>query len=406
MTLRLLSSRTAERTSLGLVGLAVALFAACEPSGPSTGSGGAAAGGAVTTGGAPGSGGIASGGGGGASGGDPGSGGASGGEAATGGTSAQDCSQPSDAGPLTTRLPCLLSDTGLYESDMVTLGDGVHPYEPMFHLWTDGADKKRWISLPPGEQIDSTDMDFWVFPTGTRLWKEFSRDGIRIETRLIEKQSTGAWQTVAYQWRGDQTEADAVPNGVENASGTQHDIPSTEDCLKCHSQQPDKALGFSAIQLSHAPANASDPLEWTLGSLRDGDLLSAPPAEDFVVPGTPEEREFFGYLHANCGHCHNPKGTANTQTGLDMWLKVADLDGPVTEFSVYKALYNVDIVALDGEHPDAPKRVTPGSVDDSAIYQRFLDKDQAWKMPPLGSNEVDPTGQAAMEAWIDALPPP
>lgn len=339
------------------------------------------------------------------SGGSAAGGGESGGAPGSGGAATTDCTQPSDAGPLTTRLPCLLSETGLFAADMTTLGDGVHPYAPQFQLWSDGAEKRRWIWLPADTQIDTSDMDFWSFPAGTKLWKEFVRDGVRVETRLIEKQATGAWRTVAYHWREDQMEADAVPNGVDNASGTPHDVPNADDCLTCHSQQPDKVLGFSAIQLSGEPADVDDPLEWNLETLIADDLLTDPPAEPLSVPGTDVERAFFGYLHANCGHCHNPEGTANAQTGLDMWLKVADLDGAVADSSVYQNLVDVDIVKIDGEHPAATKRIVPGDYQNSAVYQRFLDKEAAWTMPPLATEVTDPDGQAAMEAFIFALAP-
>jgi hypothetical protein len=306
-------------------------------------------------------------------------------------------------GPLFTRLPCLLSETGLYQADMATLGEGVHPYAPSFQLWSDSAEKKRWISLPVGTQIDTTEMDFWEFPPGTKLWKEFARDGIRVETRLIQKQPSGAWQAVAYHWRTDQKEADAVPNGVENASNTPHDVPDSEACMKCHSQQPDKVLGFSAIQLSHAPVNAADPLEWTLSTLIADGLLTAPPAQAFSVPGTDVERNFFGYLHANCGHCHNPTGSGNSQTGLDMWLKSSELGGPVTELTPYKAVYDADVVWLDGARPDATKRVDPGSLENSAVYQRFIARGQEWAMPPLATEDVDPDGKLIFETWINSL---
>ncbi len=328
---------------------------------------------------------------------------ATGGATGTGGATSEACHEPSAAGSLITRLPCLLSETGLYQANMATLAEGVRPFKPSFPLWTDGAEKKRWISLPSGTQIDTSNMDFWKFPAGTKLWKEFSRDGVRVETRLIEKKSTGAWQTVAYQWRQDQTEADAVPNGVVNASGTEHDIPNAEACLTCHGQQPDKVLGFSAIQLSHEPFDAADPLEWTLDGLVDAGVLKAPPAVSFNVPGTETERDFFGYLHANCGHCHNPSGAAFTKTGLSMWLNVADLGGPVSELSVYKALYDVDVAWFDGEIPEATKRVAPGSFEESALYQCFVTKEQAWSMPPLGTEVVDPQGKQLLETWIQSL---
>lgn len=335
-------------------------------------------------------------------------GGAGGGEAGSGGVGgaiAADCHQEGAQGPLSTRLPCVLSQTGLYAADMVTLAQGVHPYAPRFELWSDGALKKRWIALPPSSKIDTSDMDYWTFPVGTKLWKEFTRDGVRIETRLIEKQASGSWYTVAYQWRSDQKEADAVPNGVINASGTTHDIPNSDQCLTCHSQIPDKALGFSAIQLAHESLQPADSLEWNLATLVADGLLTQPPPAMLDVPGTDLDRRFFGYLHANCGHCHNPKGTANSQTGLDMWLKVADLSGPVTAVSVYKAILDTDIKWLDGEHPTAPKRIAPGSLPNSAVYQRFINKGELWTMPPLGTELVDPVAKKLMEDWIATAAP-
>jgi hypothetical protein len=341
----------------------------------------------------------------GASTGSGGSGASSGGSGGATGASGADCQQDGNMGPLSTRLPCALSQTGLYAADMVTLAEGVHPYAPRFELWSDGALKKRWIALPPSSKIDTSDMDYWTFPVGTKLWKEFARDGVRVETRLIEKQASGSWYTVAYQWRSDQKEANAVPNGVVDASGTTHDIPDSDQCLTCHSQIPDKVLGFSAIQLSHDARQPADPREWNLDTLIADGLLTQPPPASLDVPGTDLDQRFFGYLHANCGHCHNPKGTANSQTGLDMWFKVADATGPVTAASVYKAILDTDIAWLDGEHPDAPKRVAPGSLPNSAIYQRFIKKGEAWSMPPLGTEIVDPTAKKLMEDWIATASP-
>jgi hypothetical protein len=334
-----------------------------------------------------------------------GSGGGGAGSGGVGGVLAADCHQEGGQGPLSTRLPCVLSQTGLFAADMATLAEGVHPYAPRFELWSDGALKKRWIALPPSSKIDTSDMDYWSFPVGTKLWKEFTRDGVRVETRLIEKQPSGSWYTVAYQWRSDQKEADAVPNGVMNASGTMHDVPNSDQCLTCHSQIPDKVLGFSAIQLAHESLQPADSLEWNLATLVADGLLTQPPPAVLDLPGTELDRRFFGYLHANCGHCHNPKGTANSQTGLDMWLKVADLTGPVSAVSVYKAILDTDIAWLDGEHPNAPKRVAPGSLPNSAVYQRFINKGELWSMPPLGTELVDPIAKKLMEDWITTAKP-
>ena len=91
-------------------------------------------------------------------------------------------------------LPPMLSATGLYvDGSTDELAPGVHPYEPRYVLWSDGADKQRYLFIPEGSQIDTADMDEWRFPVGTKVWKEFSRDGKRLETRLFWKTEPNGW---------------------------------------------------------------------------------------------------------------------------------------------------------------------------------------------------------------------
>ena len=81
-----------------------------------------------------------------------------------------------------------LECTGLYAaiaSKQIALG--VRAFSPAVPLWSDGADKLRWIFLPPGTSIDSSNPNEWVFPVGTKAWKEFSSGGQRVETRLWQK---------------------------------------------------------------------------------------------------------------------------------------------------------------------------------------------------------------------------
>ncbi|HUQ06594.1 MAG TPA: hypothetical protein VM261_29025, partial [Kofleriaceae bacterium] len=90
-----------------------------------------------------------------------------------------DVDAPTDAGidgPFV--APTMLSETGLYANiGTKTVASDVHEFVPRWQLWSDAAVKRRWIYLPPGSKIDTSDMDFWKFPTGTKLWKEFSRGG-------------------------------------------------------------------------------------------------------------------------------------------------------------------------------------------------------------------------------------
>lgn len=302
--------------------------------------------------------------------------------------------------PDSDEIPELLSEAGLYEPDMMTLTDGVRPYRPQFELWTDGAEKKRYVHLPEGATIDTSELDYWEFPAGTRLYKEFSRDGIRIETRLLQRQDNGAWWMMAYQWREDQTEADAVPEGVVDASTTAHDIPSTEDCKTCHLRMPDKVLGFSAIQLAH-PDEPEDPSEWSLSRLESaGRLSESPPA--LTLPGNAATRAALGYLHANCGHCHNPRSSVSSRVALNLWLR-SDQLGTLADTTIYKSTVGQDVNLLPDGPEGYPVLVVAGDAQSSALFARLNSRGEEYSMPPLGTEDIDESGRDLVRAWIDSL---
>jgi len=48
-------------------------------------------------------------------------------------------------------LPLRLRDTGLYAAGSATEpAAGIVSFSPQYPLWSDGADKQRWLYLPPG----------------------------------------------------------------------------------------------------------------------------------------------------------------------------------------------------------------------------------------------------------------
>lgn len=305
--------------------------------------------------------------------------------------------------------PELLSETGLYEADMETLAEGVMFFEPRFKLWSDTAEKRRWVKLPEGEQIDTSDMDYWNYPVGTKLWKEFTRDGVRVETRLLQKQPSGGWWMVAYQWRDDQNEADAVPDGVDNASGTPHDIPSSKDCESCHTKLPDKVLGFTALQLAHestglggAGGGGSDVSSVTLSELDAQGWLSDSPLTDLSLPGTPTDRAALGYLHANCGNCHNPKSSTSVRVNMHLWLTVDDL-GSLEDTPTYRTTVDASVALPEGPE-DATHRIVPGDPSKSDVFLRMTSsRGETYSMPALGTEMVDPEGTSIVEDWIFSL---
>ena len=66
--------------------------------------------------------------------------------------------------------PARLSDTGLYAPGSTTqIRAGTVAFTPQYALWSDAADKRRWLRLPAGQAIDASNADAWVFPIGTQL---------------------------------------------------------------------------------------------------------------------------------------------------------------------------------------------------------------------------------------------
>ena len=98
-------------------------------------------------------------------------------------------------------FPPTLHETGLYAPGSGRrVGTDVMVFSPQYPLWSDGADKQRWMRLPAGGFIDASDADAWVFPPGTRFSKEFGHTGRPVETRVIERRADGTWHFAAYVW--------------------------------------------------------------------------------------------------------------------------------------------------------------------------------------------------------------
>ena len=276
-----------------------------------------------------------------------------------------------------------LSETGLF-SDLKRelLAPGVVPYRPRFELWSDGETKRRWVLLPPGARIDTSDMDAWQFPTGTKFWKEFTRDGVRVETRLLEKVGAGEadWLAVAYLWTERDDEAWLAPAGVVNSRGTAHEVPAADRCMGCHGGTVSRVLGFSALQVNVLAL--------------EGRVTDAP-RTSFEIPGDPTTRAALGYLHANCGHCHNqhrpPAGAErcfDPKRTFDLSLRTDQLDA-VSDTPVYRTAMK--------------ELVVPGNAKQSPLVQcvAFGTLFRA-RMPPLATGRLDVEGLALLEAWINS----
>jgi len=293
---------------------------------------------------------------------------------------------PPDAEVLPSELPQRLSQTGLYTDIRAkALDPRLLPFAPANVLWSDGAQKERWYQLPTGAQIDSTDIDHWLFPIGTKFFKEFSRDGKRLETRLIWRVAdTGNRErdtlVGAYVWNEAETDAIFAIDGAQNLRGTDHDAPSADTCWRCHIGEPGNALGLSALQLGDV----------------SGLPLSAPPAAGttYAAPNPA-----LGYLHANCGHCHNPNGGAWVDSRMILRLDVDERDAATTQ--IVQTTVGVQLEQWIGH--GYTQRIVAGNPDQSAAMFRMTQRTLNEQMPPIATEFTDPAGIALVRAWIQSL---
>jgi hypothetical protein len=311
-------------------------------------------------------------------------------------------------------LPDRLADTGLYDASRFGEVDPRNsPFAPQYPLWSDGLLKRRWVYIPPGTTIDTTDEQAWQFPVGTKFWKEFSLGDRKVETRLLWRQAGGDWSFATYVWNEDGTDAVLAPeaglrNVVEVAPGRRHSIPSRTDCQACHGTTRVAPLGFNALQLStdrdpnalHAEPLRADML--TLETLqRSGrlspsrpDYLTSPPR---IPTANPETRAVLGYLAANCGVCHN--GQADI-AGFDASVAyrdvLTDADAVVRRLTGTPTRWQVP-----GLPEGSSVLVKPGDPAASAILARMRSRSPSSQMPALGTVVRDEAAVNAVARWID-----
>jgi hypothetical protein len=295
--------------------------------------------------------------------------------------------------------PMLLSQTGLY-SDFAsrTVASGLFAYAPRYEFWADGAEKSRWLYLPPGTTIDTSRIDHWEFPVGTKAFKELRYGGKPIETRLLMKVASGTgnkvWWEAAYVWKADGSDAVATLAGARQALGTTHDVPTQIDCNNCHGDVSDVLIGVSAIQLS-------DPTTNPLAVLASAGRLSTAPPAGIDVPGTGNVKDTLGYLHANCGHCHNDQSPKlSTQTKMRLRLVVGQTPEQTGAFTTTVGTVMKHPID-DGDGGFVTDVLVKGDPERSGLWRRMARRD-AYGMPPAGTQVVDDAGLATIEQWIRA----
>ena len=328
-----------------------------------------------------------------------------------------DCKTDLDKDGLYKHLKCAPLYTDIAQK---TVTPAALPYTPGLPFWSDGAEKQRWLMLPDNTQIDTTDIDTWIWPVGTSAWKEFKLDGKRIETRVYKKRAND-WTFATYQWAADESDAVKITGGAQLSRGAGQEpyvIPSLNDCAMCHDGQKDKLLGLEAVNLASLGA-----VGLTLGALVAMNKLTKNPTQTaitFPEDATGKAAAALGWLHVNCGVCHNEHAAAGGQSHLYLLTKPSLLfvgDGgaapAVSSLPAWTTTVDQqsDIALPSDAGPGNYVRIKRGSPAASLIsvlaHARVpadgtpSDKTQ---MPPLVSRIVDPVGLQKLDDWITALP--
>lgn len=299
-----------------------------------------------------------------------------------------------DGGPV---MPALLSQTGCVDpSDPAVPAAGLLPYDVTMALWSDGADKDRFVAIPDDATIAVGDDQRFTLPERGVLMKTFSKGGLKIETRLLVRHPGGEWSGVSYAWNEAQTDATRLDTSADQvlADGTTWTIPSPAQCFVCHTKAAGVTLGLQARQLDRDETYAGGRVGNQLATLSHIGYLdtavASPLAGKFPSlddPSAPVAERARAYLDVNCSMCHRADGA----TGARIDLRATE---PLS------AVQGCSVASL----PEMPGGtvLAPGDPEASVLYRRMTRRDTL-QMPPLATRQIDDDAAAVVGEWIRSL---
>lgn len=286
-----------------------------------------------------------------------------------------------------------LSQTGCADQAKPSLpAPGMTPFTVNAPLWSDGAIKTRWLSIPATTTIQVDSLQDWQLPLGSVLRKDFYVSGQLIETRLLAHHTDGGWAGYSYEWNATETDAVLLSDGKQRNVGNQvWNYPSGSQCLQCHTAAAGRTLGLETAQLNrpgpHEPRNQ-------LARLQTNSLLPAITDPPRLVDPNDSAANLVerarAYLHVNCSQCHRPGGPG--RGAGDFRYQVS-----FTDMHVCNEPAQTNDFGLTN-----PRLLIPGNSADSIIVRRLRAVDDQ-RMPPLGSNVPDEQGITVIEQWIQSL---
>lgn len=310
-------------------------------------------------------------------------------------------------------FPRTLTETGLFRSvkDHEPIA-GLIPYDVNVPLWSDGAEKDRFIALPRGGEVVFRDKQQWQFPVGTVIVKTFSlptdtqdlAKRRRLETRLWIHSPRG-WDGVTYMWNEEQSEANLLADWpltrefeIQTPEGPKKQdwyFPSRSDCHACHTEKASFVLGLNTRQLNrndtfaHGESSQIDRFArlglFAKNSLPNERAWEAYP--DWEDSKASLEDRARAYLDVNCALCHKP-GAFGMAGGSQ-----ADLD--------YHRSFREAFPEVSA--PNGKPWVVKGLPEKSRLIQRMQARHSKEQMPPLATNIPDTQAIELISRWIQSL---
>jgi uncharacterized repeat protein (TIGR03806 family) len=310
-----------------------------------------------------------------------------------------------------------LSDYGLFQQPLNELKPARKTmlYDLNTPLFTDYAEKERYIFIPEGSSSRYNAKAVLEFPDSTILVKNFfysnqhleAENRKIIETRLLIKEKD-QWIALPYIWNEEQTEAFLEITGgtvpVQLAGMSQpfeYRVPTMLQCKSCHELNGKiDPIGPTVRQLNrnnNYPEGYQNQLKrmielgW-LQDYEDQDKWPKAAVWDNEKAFSLEERAR-SYLEINCGHCHRPGGPGKN-SGLDLTVFAPNEHS----LGIMKAP-----VAAGAGSGGMQYDIIPGNPDESILVFRMLSDDPGIMMPELGRSLIHHEGVELIEEWINSL---
>lgn len=317
--------------------------------------------------------------------------------------------------------PKQLSDYSFFTGELKDLNpaEKVYPYAVNTPLFSNYAEKARFIYLPQGKKMQFTQNGSFTFDKGAILIKNFFYHETQgdtlsprriIETRLLIKEEKG-WKPLNYIWNEQQTNADLNYVGKNVAVSWQdkkgkekkvnYVVPNLNQCKNCHNNNNTiTPIGVTAAQLNRRYSALQEKINQLDYFKQLGILSHFSTAAEFTpmpvwddVFNVSVENRAKAYLDANCAHCHSAQGSAKN-SGL--YLNYHQKDRRK------RGILKPPIAAGKGSG-DFKYGIVPGHPEESIFIYRVGSNDPAIRMPEIGRSIVHEEGLALLTQYIKDL---